>query len=355
MSEKVKFYRGDSWDRDAQNEAALQDKGEIVFVNAAFGKAVGTEDYETSREFGSIYQDDKIVGTTKASELRLTEPLTVVGTNVGNITIGKTLEKGMSIEEILRMMLQKEVGIIANKPTMTGFNVTPNSAVEVGTDLTVTLSATYNDGNYTSENTEFWNPGTISAKCPLNSTVWTYNGTEISGSTYKFNAVEGDNKFVVTMNYGTSGVTSVKNNLNEDVSVSIESGQLTNNKSIKAYKKYFYGSISDSNTSADVITSDIIRGFSSALFDGTSETISSFIVPANSIGVLVCPSNKSITQIANAMSINYSTSDYSSLFAKSNGVVKTISDAGSGTYDVKVYVITNIGTDSTEYKNIKFN
>ena len=97
------------------------------------------------------------------------------------------------------------------------------------------------------------------------------------------------------------------------------------------------------------------HGFSSALFDGTSETISSFIVPANSIGVLVCPFKKSITQIANAMTINYPTSDYPTLFAKSNGEVKTISNAGSGTYDVKVYVITNIGADPTEYKNIKFN
>ena len=118
MSEKVKFYRGNSWDRDAQNEAALQDKGEIVFVNDAFGKDTTAEDYETSREFGSIYQDDKIVGTTKASELRLTEPLTVMGTNVGNITNGKTLEKGASIEDILRMMLQKEVGIKTTKPTV---------------------------------------------------------------------------------------------------------------------------------------------------------------------------------------------------------------------------------------------
>ena len=349
MSEKVKFYRG----KEHKNPEP-GNKGEIILLNDTMGTD-GTGDQKVDG-FGSIWQDDKIVGTTKASELRLTENLTVMGTNVGNITNGETLEKGMTIEDILKQMLQKEVGISKTNPTVSGFSVSPTAAVEVGAEVNATFSVTYVDGKYDSADNDLWNPDNLpmNAGCTAEATKWTYNGTEIS-SPHTFNAVEGDNKITYEINYGASTVTSVQNNLGQDVAVSIEGGKLTNSKTIKAYKKYFYGSVANTNLTINDVDSTVIRGLAnSALFDGSSETITSFIVPANSVGILACPSNKSLTSISNAMNIAYKSEDFANLFAKSNGEVKNISNAGSGNYDVKVYIITNVGGDPAEYKNIIF-
>ena len=47
MSEKVKFYRGKSWDPSKQGEPSGQ--GEIVFINEAMGDATTVENYEFNK------------------------------------------------------------------------------------------------------------------------------------------------------------------------------------------------------------------------------------------------------------------------------------------------------------------
>jgi hypothetical protein len=163
MSEKVKFYRGNTWDRDAQNEAALKDAGEIVFVNDAFNmdKTADEDGYDNARNFGSIYQDDKIVGTTKANELRLTEEITVAGGPLADDTTdnwpedwkdasgNKVLPKGLSMQDILlNLFLKEKDGSVSwstiswdpkmGNPTAT---LSSNGPVEVGTTVTATIAA----------------------------------------------------------------------------------------------------------------------------------------------------------------------------------------------------------------------
>lgn len=338
MSEKVKFYRGNVWDRDAQNEAAKQDAGEIVFVNDAFNMSADAEGYKDARDFGSIYQDDKIVGTTKANELRLTQDLTVMGTNVGNITNNKTLEKGMSIEDILRMMLQKEVGIKTTKPTVSNFSVTPTDDVEVGSSVTVNLAVTYVDGKYDSADNTLWNPTElpVNAGCAPGSTSWTYNGVSISGPQYTFNAVNGDNKFEYTIPYGAATVTSVKNNLGEDVSVNITASgdkPLKNSKTIKGYYRWNAFS-SDSNTLTKTETT----------WPFTKETSKSISVEDGKYAVVAIPegfSLKSATQMG---------LDFIPSFGEPTTVTLTI--GGTSTHSYKVYSWKNTSGKTATVDNI---
>lgn len=101
--EKVKFYRGKSYNPTAQGDT--KSAGEIVFLNDAMGETIDA-DNEVDSKLGSIWQDDKIVGTTRAEQLRLTNPIRVTkdGVTVGGITKNTVLSKGMSLEEILRQM-----------------------------------------------------------------------------------------------------------------------------------------------------------------------------------------------------------------------------------------------------------
>ena len=89
-------------------------------------------------------------------------------------------------------------------------------------------------------------------------------------------------------------------------------------------------------------------------FTVSSETISSVKCPAGGLYVLVCPEGKSLSSISNSMNIAYDTNDFGDLFAKANGVVKSIKDGGSGNYNVKVYILQNDGGTEQEYKNIIF-
>lgn len=340
MSE-IKFKAGKNFPNPAEGIA----ESDIIMVNDTMGD---TEADETAKGFGSVYKGTRIVGTTKANELRLTEELTVMGTTVGNIANGAKLEKGASIEQILKMMLQKEIGLTTSNPTKT-VSISPSSAQEVGTVVDVTLSATFTDGKIKSEDASLW-AFEQAAGCVSQGATWKKGNVTVT-SPYALTVAAGDNTFNVSIPY--TGVTAtLPNNLGEDQTVTIADGTLTDSKTIKGYYKYFHGAFADKNTAVENI--DIRALANNALFDGSSETISSVKCPAGGLYVLVCPEGKSLSSISNSMNIAYDTNDFGDLFAKANGVVKSIKDGGSGNYNVKVYILQNDGGTEQEYKNIIF-
>lgn len=328
MSE-IKFKHGTTIEGKTIND------GDIVMVNNTMGSS--NTNVETDG-FGSVYKGTKIVGTTKANELRLTEDLTVMGTNVGNITNGKILEKGASIEDILKMMLQKEVGIKTTGPTVTNFSVTPGNDVEVGSSVTVNLSVTYVDGKYDSADNSLWNPTElpVNAGCTPGATTWTYNGQSISGPQYTFNAVNGDNKFEYTIPYEASTVNSVKNNLNENVSVNIPASgnkPLKNSKTIKGYYRWNAFS-SDSNTLAKTETT----------WPFTKETSKSISVEDGKYAVVAIPEGFSL-KTATQMGL-----DFISSFGEPTTVTLTI--GGTSTHSYKVYSWKNTSGATAAVDNI---
>ena len=329
MSE-IKFKAGKNFPNPADNIA----ESDIIMINDTMGDTAADE---TDKVFGSVYKGTRIVGTTKASELCLTEDLTVMGTNVGNITNGKKLERGASIEDILKMMLQKAVGIKTTKPTVSNFSVTPTDDVEVGAPVTVTLSVTYVDGKYDSEDNSLWNPAElpVNAGCVPGTTTWTYNGVSISGPQYTFNAVNGDNKFEYSIPYGAATVTSVKNNLGEDVSVNIaaSSSPLKNFKTIKGYYRWNAFS-ADSNTLTKTETT----------WPFTKETSKSISVEDGKYAVVAVPNGfslKSATQLG---------LDFIPSFGEPTTVTLTI--GGTDTHSYKVYSWKNTSGATAAIDNI---
>jgi hypothetical protein len=110
-STQVKFYRGKQY--NPVNQGETSNNGEIVFLNDRMKDTPPTnaddlKQYNIEKKLGSIWQDDKIVGTTRANELCLTDNIKVTN-SVGNIVNGDTLQKGENIYNILSELLTKQV------------------------------------------------------------------------------------------------------------------------------------------------------------------------------------------------------------------------------------------------------
>lgn len=175
MSEtKVKFYRGKTWNPATEGEPT--NNGEVVMINDAMYDQVGTgegqisqEEYNSRKKFGSVYQDDKIVGTTKASELRLTEDIDVSNA-VGNIISGDKLTKGMSVEDILAELLSAPVKYPSCQPASVSFSGIKNAG-------TITASSTT---PYVGQTVTFTYPTTATATITFNKTKYTNGGSTTS-------------------------------------------------------------------------------------------------------------------------------------------------------------------------------
>lgn len=211
MSEKVKFYRGNVWDRDAQNEAAKQDTGEIVFVNDAFNMSTDAEGYKVARDFGSIYQDDKIVGTTKANELRLTEDLSINGGPLADAAkkayVDGKIPAGTTLTEILTALFLQE--LYPNEATKPSIDISGEKSFglkEVGSSVDIpSVSMTKDDGKFNASYSEPTQPSTSVtwSSESMTASITGFTGASISAGTTGLSSttgtiVEGTNKVAYT-------------------------------------------------------------------------------------------------------------------------------------------------------------
>ena len=111
--QKVQFWRGK--ELKTNPDGSTSTNGEIIFLNNTMSETsapVGTDAdaWVIDKKLGSIYQDDKIVGTTKAKELCLDEDIKITknGASFGGKTFGQTLKKGDSLLDLLKAMLQEK-------------------------------------------------------------------------------------------------------------------------------------------------------------------------------------------------------------------------------------------------------
>lgn len=152
---QVKFYRGKEWKNPEQ------ENGEILFINKAFDSSLskGTTEYESAAKFGSIYQDDKIVGTTEADKLCTTSNITIAGGPLANEVKNEwptkdgwldennkpIIPSGASLQEILTTLFLKEIypsttstpatySLSVGKPTS---SLSVSGTVEVGTAVSL--------------------------------------------------------------------------------------------------------------------------------------------------------------------------------------------------------------------------
>lgn len=336
MSEKVKFYRGKSWDPSKQGEPSEQ--GEIVFINDAFEKDLEPNKYNEAKKFGSIYQDDKIVGTTRAEKLMTTEDITVAGGPLADdlddtlwpsdegwkVDGNKTIPAGTSIQTILEKLFLQVVNGTAvwGEPTWSTtpsygnptVSLSQDGNVEYGTELTVnTLTAgattkgnrrvvcTCNQG-YFEEDSDTWVNGnktlnaepTISGEQTLTAT---WNGKDVSNFAKDVKVIAdvlGENKLVVTQSgqtvkhtagsfdgypYTVYASTNTKKKLgastfNDDVDASKTLSSSSSDK-VNAYYKYFYFTTTTAPTSLTEIPNGASSSFLTGYTDGaTTKTTS---------------------------------------------------------------------------------
>lgn len=307
MSEQVKFYRGNYEEFETHKNPEEGNSGEIIFVNDAIDNENG------DKNIGSIYQDEYIVGTTRADELRLTNNLQVLDGPLANETEDnwpedwyengqRIIPKGKSMEDILKGLFMKELWGNAtwntpiwspyiNKPTI---NSTYGNTLEIGTVVkfsystddqvygnvrTCTLNANY--GYFETQNGD-WNEGGTQV-CEQSKdglvlgtldTKLLWNGKEITTSE-NLEIQSGDNVFKVEVSGLTASVvgfdpktvypsTNTKKCIYSPTSLNSStpnSKELSNESQVKisGKYKYFIGYYSDSTFTDKVYTSDGIR------------------------------------------------------------------------------------------------
>lgn len=217
MSEQVKFYRGNYEELDAHKNPD-GGTGEIIMVNGAMNEG------SQSNKLGSIYQDEFIVGTTRADQLCTTESITVAGGPLAddvetNWPAGEgwkddsgnpTIPAGASLQEILSALFLKEKegniswGSVTWSPVIKPATVTlkqgdtalsSSSIVEVGTVVTGSISTTAN----ADQNNQYVNNNVRSATATANPTTYGF----YDGDTYTSNSTK-----TVSKNGTSSGTLS---------------------------------------------------------------------------------------------------------------------------------------------------
>lgn len=132
---------------DAQVETLENDGVEpIVCLN----RAMGSEDPILEKS-GSIFRGGKIVGTTQADQLVLQEGITVTGVSVGNFNNGQSINAGTSIEQILKSMLVKEIGVTKTDPSVTLSGISSKTVEYGDTVASAPLTLKLTDGKYTGQ------------------------------------------------------------------------------------------------------------------------------------------------------------------------------------------------------------
>lgn len=309
MSEQVKFYRGNFEKFKEHQNPEDDNRGEIIFINDAIDNEQG------DKWKGSIYQDEYIVGTTRADELRLTNDLQVVGGPLADETEGnwpddwkdeqgnRIIPKGKSMEDILKGLFLKEIHGTAswntpkwspsiNKPKITS---TYGNTLEIGTVVefsystddkvydnvrTCTLNANYGyfetqDGAWNEGGTQVCEQSKNGMSSGTFNTKLLWNDKEITSSE---NLViqDGNNVFKVEVSGLTASVlgfdsktvypsTNMKRCIVEkptSLNSSAPDSKGLSNEShveISGKYKYFIGYYKDSTYTNKVYTSDSIR------------------------------------------------------------------------------------------------
>lgn len=228
--------------------------------------AIGPQDvlFLDNREIGWIAKD----GTTVMSTSRTQEAITVNGVTGLGISDGATISAGTSLDEFVRMVVQKAIPATYTKPSVSIANNGGQASgnIEAGTTISPKLKATFNQndaGDLTSVSIKKGGTEVASGtESPL-----TYTGEDI---------VIGDETitFSASATYGDAPVKT--NNLGQESTENWFAGGTVNssNYSIAGKRNLFYGT---GVGSVPEVTSDMVRALTNKKLSpaaGTSFNIS---------------------------------------------------------------------------------
>lgn len=286
---------------------------------------IGPQDvlFLDNREIGWIAKD----GSTVISTSRTQEAITVNGVTGLGIANGATISAGTSLDDFVKMVVQKAIPATYTKPSVSIANNGGQASgnVEAGTTISPKLKATFtkNDaGDLTSiaikkGGTEVAN-GTES---PL-----TYNGESI---------VIGDESitFTASATYGDAPVKT--NNLGQESKENWFAGGTVNsgNYTITGKRNLFYGT---GVGSVPEVTSDMVRGLTNkklAPASGTSFNIN--VAVGQQYIVIAYPAT--LRDINNVTYVEANDSGMASSFTKTTINVADARGGSNGTMSYKVY------------------
>lgn len=223
--QKVQFWRGKTLKTNPDDNNSTN--GEIIFLNNTMGETsapVGTtpDAWNIDKKLGSIYQDDKIVGTTKADELITTKSITIAGGPLAD-DLGsdsdwpsewkesgkKVIPRGASLQSILEKLFLKEIyPTTTSTPASYSLSVgKPSSSLTV-TDNTVEVGTAVSLNNVT-----------ISSGTSASST-----SPKVTGFTYGYKDAQDDVNVTNVSEISGSVSTSLNTDSNYSLSISISDG-----------------------------------------------------------------------------------------------------------------------------------
>jgi hypothetical protein len=275
-------------------------------------------------------------GNYDATNIILASDLTItadIGVQKLNGAGSKVLETaGKNLKQVLDMLLASRVIPTSSTNTAPSVSVSPSKTqeYEVGTEVEVSYSATFNDGKYAYE------PGEDTG-VTVNTWTATFNGETLNDQSGTFTVTLGDNfsdRVKVVAAYGAGAIP--KDNLGNEITdteelktAQIQAGSKTNYSGyVKSYRNMYYGSfvLPIETTGAN------IRGLSAKKAEITSFDME-VVEGANQV-VIAVPSKYSIPTVAdnNAFGTNIAEK-----FISSTVTVAGASEGYDTDYTVYVY------------------
>ena len=307
-----------------------------VFSKHAFGSKENIETAKTNGTIGPqdvLFLDNREIGwiakdgTTVMSTSRTQEAITVNGVTGLGIANGATISAGTSLDDFVKMVVQKAIPATYTKPSVSIANNGGQASgnVEAGTTISPKLKATFtkNDAG------------------DLTSIVIKKGGTEVANGTESPLTYTGDDvvigdesiTFTASATYGDAPVKN--NNLGQESKENWFAGGTVNsgNYTITGKRNLFYGT---GVGSVPEVTSDMVRGLANkklAPAAGTSFNIN--VAVGQQYIVIAYPAT--LRDINNVTYVEANDSGMASSFTKTTIDVADARGGSNGTMSYKVY------------------
>lgn len=291
-------------------------------------------------------KDIDITGENNAIDVALDEAITVMGVSVGTLANGSTLKKGMSLSDILKQILIREIDAKVGARPSVKLNVSgvaSGGTYEVGTSLTATLSHTYTDGKFVGADSLY--QYNLAAGCAEGITTYNFDTTHVT-SPHTFVITEGGHLMNCKTNYGASTAKPKKNN-GAASSVSIPAGTATSETFNFTGKFYGYVGYS-TKTAGSQFDSASIKALAAAkqylTVDGSTTLLSGGATSDGTSIVIAVPAKYKLSGIQNSLGV--------SILENFNAPVNVNYTNGETTTAYKVYVYPITSGAKVAYKNV---